>query len=70
LSTRRSRLNGSIPSQLGNLRVLADLDVNNNQLSGPMPLSLENLNLGTLATFYFDPTVCEPQGAPDVLESL
>jgi len=51
-------LSGAIPAQLGGLRSLQELYLESNQLSGPMPLSLEDLS--QLFVFYFDSATCEP----------
>ncbi len=47
-----NQLNGSIPSELGNLANLRTLSLSNNQLSGSIPSELGNLaNLGTLSLY-------------------
>ena len=44
LGLSRNNLNGSIPSQLGNLRSLSILSLPDNNLTGPIPSELGNLS--------------------------
>ena len=51
-------ISGEIPVELGNLIRLRHLVLDNTKLSGPLPLSLMNLNLRELTFWGTD--VCEP----------
>lgn len=52
LDLSENELNGTIPSELGNLTYLEDLDLSHNQLSGTIPSELGNLtNLEALSLY-------------------
>jgi hypothetical protein len=53
-----SLVSGEVPAELGNLVRLRNLVLDNTGLSGPLPLSLMNLNLRELT--YFGTGICEP----------
>jgi hypothetical protein len=51
-------ISGSVPPELGNLVRLKNLVIDNTKLSGPLPLSLMNLNLRELS--FFGTRICIP----------
>jgi hypothetical protein len=60
-------LTGGVPSELGNMTVLADLYIDHNPLSGSLPVVLDKLKL---YYFYFNNTnLCKPNN-PEFLTWL